>query len=523
MQSIQAVRVVVILLVCSSFLIRCSEAAYTLSFTHMLSEKAKEDHNAQERGEWPFPDPDTVEYQHFLRHYDAARHRRMLAGNPSSYTFLEGNVSISFIVGLYYSTIHVGTPAVPFLVALDTGSDLFWLPCECKSCAPATAPIYEDYGVSNALQIYSPKDSNTSKAISCASNDCPLPISRCNANGGGQCLYQVNYASVNTSTSGRLLQDVIHLIPDSGEPTRTTVPVLLGCGQTQTGSLLDGFGAPDGLIGLGFQDYSVPASFARSGLVKDSFSMCFGQDFAGRVVFGDIGSNTQVSTPFAPAQPGAYDTYYVGVEAITVGDESITVGESALFDSGTQYTYLKSATYKLFGALFDKQINGYTRTSDFQLLEYCYRTSDYMIKTPSIEYVLTGNATFPIGFPLILLYENGTRGGFCLALIESNINIIGVNFMVGMNLVFNREQRTLGFEQTDCLSLKSNSGPAPSPNAGGPSPGPKAPTSSPSTRLPPSSNTTPGPGAAPAPSQASHTGAFSLATLLLLGLVHILF
>lgn len=28
----------------------------------------------------------------------------------------------------------LGTPGVKFLVALDTGSDLFWVPCHCMKC-----------------------------------------------------------------------------------------------------------------------------------------------------------------------------------------------------------------------------------------------------------------------------------------------------------------------------------------------------------------------------------------------------
>lgn len=35
---------------------------------------------------------------------------------------------------LHYANISVGTPSLWFLVALDTGSDLFWLPCDCTSC-----------------------------------------------------------------------------------------------------------------------------------------------------------------------------------------------------------------------------------------------------------------------------------------------------------------------------------------------------------------------------------------------------
>lgn len=29
----------------------------------------------------------------------------------------------------------LGTPEMKFLVALDTGSDLFWVPCACGKCA----------------------------------------------------------------------------------------------------------------------------------------------------------------------------------------------------------------------------------------------------------------------------------------------------------------------------------------------------------------------------------------------------
>jgi hypothetical protein len=35
---------------------------------------------------------------------------------------------------LHYANVSVGTPSVSFLVALDTGSNLLWLPCDCSSC-----------------------------------------------------------------------------------------------------------------------------------------------------------------------------------------------------------------------------------------------------------------------------------------------------------------------------------------------------------------------------------------------------
>lgn len=41
------------------------------------------------------------------------------------------------IFSLHYANVTVGNPSSWFLVALDTGSDLFWLPCDCSSCVSA--------------------------------------------------------------------------------------------------------------------------------------------------------------------------------------------------------------------------------------------------------------------------------------------------------------------------------------------------------------------------------------------------
>ena len=40
---------------------------------------------------------------------------------------------------LYYANVSVGTPSVSYLVALDTGSDLFWLPCDCNNSTCETS------------------------------------------------------------------------------------------------------------------------------------------------------------------------------------------------------------------------------------------------------------------------------------------------------------------------------------------------------------------------------------------------
>lgn len=39
------------------------------------------------------------------------------------------------LCSLHYTVVSLGTPGMKFMVALDTGSDLFWVPCDCNKCA----------------------------------------------------------------------------------------------------------------------------------------------------------------------------------------------------------------------------------------------------------------------------------------------------------------------------------------------------------------------------------------------------
>lgn len=72
------------------------------------------------------------------------------------------------------------------------------------------------------------------------------------------------------------------------------------CGRKQSGGYLDGV-APDGLMGLGLGKVSVLSVLAKSGLVRNSFSLCFDDDDSGRLFFGDQGPAGQHSTPFLPS------------------------------------------------------------------------------------------------------------------------------------------------------------------------------------------------------------------------------
>ena len=73
---------------------------------------------------------------------DLGRQKVMLR---SKYQFLfpsEGSKTMLFgndYGWLHYAWIDIGTPNISFLVALDAGSDLLWIPCDCIQCVPLSA------------------------------------------------------------------------------------------------------------------------------------------------------------------------------------------------------------------------------------------------------------------------------------------------------------------------------------------------------------------------------------------------
>ncbi|GKV45102.1 hypothetical protein SLEP1_g52223 [Rubroshorea leprosula] len=194
-------------------------------------------------------------------------------------------------VDLYYANVTIGTPALSFIVALDTGSDLFWLPCNCSSCV---RELVLSKRKKIKFNIYSPNTSTTSSEVPCSSDLC-RQRRRCSSQ--STCPYQVRYLSNGTSSTGILVEDVLHLITDDDQEKPVNANITFGCGQVETGSFLEG-AAPNGLFGLGMENISVPSVLADKNLASNSFSMCFGADGVGRISFGDKGSSDQGETPF---------------------------------------------------------------------------------------------------------------------------------------------------------------------------------------------------------------------------------
>ncbi|KAL8028842.1 hypothetical protein ABFX02_14G187500 [Erythranthe guttata] len=391
------------------------------------------------------PEKGTVEYYSAVAHRDRHLKGRHLATSTPILTFYGANETqrLNILGYLHYSLVTVGTPALTFIMALDTGTDLFWLPCDCTTCARS---FNTTRGEKIKLEIYSPSNSTTSTPLPCNSTMCG-PTRGCSARFNA-CSYQ--QLRGNASSSGILVDDVLHLGTNTNPQDPYDVTITLGCGQNQTGSYLDR-GGINGVFGLGMDSISVPNVLAKKGAIANSFSMCFRFDGQGRIEFGDKGSPLQKTTPFNLQQ--SHTNYNISVTQVVVGNNVSNLGFTAIFDTGTTFTQLNDPTYSFIIQSFNSQVTHPRYQHQPKVyFDYCYLLSanqDSYI-TPNLTFTMKGGSQFNVTAPTVRLIRPGINA-YCLAIQKSeDINVIGQNYMEGYRLVFDREEMVLGWKEANC-------------------------------------------------------------------------
>eukprot|EP00252_Welwitschia_mirabilis_P024791 TRINITY_DN7484_c0_g1_i2.p1 TRINITY_DN7484_c0_g1~~TRINITY_DN7484_c0_g1_i2.p1 ORF type:complete len:456 (-),score=56.79 TRINITY_DN7484_c0_g1_i2:525-1892(-) len=400
--------------------------------------------------DWPLKN--SPEYYQLLHSRDHARHTRNLA-TYDSLAFYSGNATakIPDLGFLYYTFVEVGTPNSTLLVALDTGSDLFWVPCDCKDCTYSASGYLSVE--SETIQTYNPSMSKTSQPVTCESKLCELPQA-CSSS-KEQCPYHVAYASANTSSSGQLVQDVLYLTPndESQAGKKVKANITFGCGMVQTGQFVDG-AAPYGLLGLGMKPISVPSTLSRAGIARDSFSICFPSNSTlGRFSFGERGDLDQKETPFVNQNRLGY---FINVQEFHVGNVTVPMEFQALFDTGTSFTFLASPIYKSLTSNYCYQSTDPTLPSEYDEtlpFKFCFQISDdeSLNQAHKIVFNVGEGQNFSILYPLVVLYDKSNNiFGYCLAVFESDSpthSVFGQNFMTGYQIIFDREKNRLGWKE----------------------------------------------------------------------------
>lgn len=373
--------------------------------------------------------------------------------------------------GLYYVNLRVGNPPKEYFLDVDTGSDLTWLQCDapCTSCAKGPHPLYKPRKT-NLVKCNEPLCSvvQAGGTIGCQG-------------GSSQCDYEIRYADGGSSL-GVLVSDKMILLLTNGSLTQTKA--VFGCGYDQQGSLAKSPASTDGVLGLSSSRVSLPSQWAEQGLIKNIIAHCIPSNGAGYLFFGDKLLPSQGIT-WAPmlGKPSARN-YALAVENIFFGDTLIKIGGkafgSAIFDSGSSYTYFVSPVYTAIVSLVSNSFVGSDLQQDEsdQTLNLCWHGShpfrsvdevQDLVKTITLEFKTNGWFTKiskmhipPQGYLIVNL-----KGNVCLGILDAKVlgqhsaAVIGDISMQGNLVVYDNENNRMGWMKTDCRTLPRTAAPSP--------------------------------------------------------------
>ncbi|KAJ4979046.1 hypothetical protein NE237_009826 [Protea cynaroides] len=315
----------------------------------------------------------------------------------------------------YILRARFGTPSQPLFVAMDTSSDIAWIPCTgCTGCSSTTF---------NTIK------STTYKPISCTDPQCrkvPNPI--CS---GPTCNFNLTYGSSTVSIS--VAQDRLTLATDP-IPNYT-----FGCIKSATGKSVP----PQGLLGLGRGPLSLLSQ--TKPLYQSTFSYCLpdyrSANFSGSLRLGPVAQPKRIKFTPLLTNPTRPSLYYVNLIGIRVGNRMVNIPPSALafnpttgagtiFDSGTVFTRLVQPAYIAVRDEFRRRINA-GPVSSLGGFDTCYMQP---VVSPTISLHFTGmNVTLP---PENFLIHSTAGSITCLAMAASPENVNSV-----LNVIANMQQQ----------------------------------------------------------------------------------
>ncbi|OQU87330.1 hypothetical protein SORBI_3003G256900 [Sorghum bicolor] len=413
--------------------------------------------------------------------------------------------------GQYFVRFRVGTPARPFLLVADTGSDLTWVKCHRHDHdAPApgygyAAPASNDSSTSSLsaaaasssshARVFRPDRSRTWAPIPCSSDTCtaslPFSLAAC-PTPGSPCAYDYRYKDGSAARGTVGTDSATIALSGRGAKKKQRQAklrgVVLGCTTSYTG---DSFLASDGVLSLGYSNISFASrAAARFG---GRFSYCLVDHLAPRnaTSYLTFGPNPAVSSsppsktacagggsPAAapPGPGGARQTpllldhrmrpfYAVTVNGISVDGELLRIprlvwdvakGGGAILDSGTSLTVLVSPAYRAVVAALNKKLAGLPRVT-MDPFDYCYNWTspstgeDLTVAMPELAVHFAGSARLQP--PAKSYVIDAAPGVKCIGLQEGEwpgVSVIG-NILQQEHLwEFDLKNRRLRFKRSRC-------------------------------------------------------------------------
>ena len=376
--------------------------------------------------------------------------------------------SMYHMLGSFYSHIWVGTPPQRVSVIVDTGSHYTAFPCVGCKCGKHMDPYFD------------PTKSSTASVPTCS---------------GTRCFFKQSY-SEGSSWHAYRVRDTVWVGGESvlAGPNAANLSTKFdfGCQDMETGLFRTQY--VDGIMGLAGSQDTLPHVLHASGRAQSKvFAMCFRLG-GGILTLGGVDSSIHTlpqpsvlprpssvlfAKQMARKPAGWFAVRLLDVQlrhpvtgvakSIGVAAHKYNTGKGAIIDSGTTDTYLPASSLHNFAALF-RIISGVTYSNGKRDL-----TRQEYDSLPTVIYCLedTDGKTMHIESPPSSYTETITRTGFSITAqpryafriypTEPSGTVLGANFMLGYNVIFDYDGRRVGFAKSDCqahLSAQSPQAPA---------------------------------------------------------------
>uniref|UniRef100_A0A7N0TB76 Aspartic proteinase Asp1 n=1 Tax=Kalanchoe fedtschenkoi TaxID=63787 RepID=A0A7N0TB76_KALFE len=377
--------------------------------------------------------------------------RKPQSSGPTAVFPVQGNV---YPDGVYSVALKIGKRSQPYILDIDTGSDLTWLQCDapCVHCTKKPPYLYKPYN--NLVRC---NDAMCSAIQTSNSDPC--------TDAQEQCDYEVEYADQGTSL-GVLVADNFQLQFTNG--SRLSPRLVFGCGYDQQFPNSHNPPTTDGVLGLGAGKSSIMSQMQEMGLTRHVFGHCFSGRGGGFLFFGDKIVPSSGVTWVPMGSTGEYiDTHYSPGPAELLFDEQSTGAKGLLmiFDSGSSYTYFNAIAYKAALSAVRKGLSGKPLKDavEDQSLPICWKSTKPFksvqdvksyFKPFQLKFSKTKNVQLEIPPEAYLVITK--HGNACLGILNGaevgfdSLNIIGDNFFQDKLVVYNNEKQQIGWTSTNC-------------------------------------------------------------------------
>jgi len=395
--------------------------------------------------------------------------------------------------GTHYATIWVGTPSQRKSVIIDTGSHFTAFPCKgCENCGEEHhTDKYFDYEASTTFRKLSCGQCN---AAQCEDNSCIF--SQTYTEGSSWSAFE---SIDKVFVGGKELSSALNPINNSFK-----TDFLFGCQVKESGLFVTQLA--DGIMGMSAHPSTLPRAMYEQGkLEHNMFSMCFRRELhvskqgivAGMLTLGGIDTTVDLSpmvyarnvastgwfTVFVKnvyirelgGQRAKADGPHQQVQKINADIYAMNSGKGVIIDSGTTDTYLHESIAKSFEKVWER-VTGKPYSNDpvkidkkdllllptvlIQMQAYD-EYANPLLKMDEIDKMvgLAGDIDSDSPQDIILavpathyMEYSASKETYTprIYFTESKGGVIGANAMQGHNVLFDWENKRIGFAESTC-------------------------------------------------------------------------